>query len=140
MTATPIPRTLALTVYGDMDVSKLTEKPPGRQPVDTRVLPMARMDEVVEGLRRCIAKGGRAYWVCPLVERKRAGRSCCSRRTACKLLPNSFPGKVGLVHGRLKGAEKDEVMAAFKSGALSVSGFNHRHRSGRRCARSQPSW
>ena len=68
MTATPIPRTLALTVYGDMDVSKLTEKPAGRLPIDTRVMPLSRLDEVVDGLGRTMAQGNRAYWVCPLVE------------------------------------------------------------------------
>ena len=68
MTATPIPRTLALTVYGDMDVSKLTEKPAGRQPIDTRVMPLSRMDDVVTGLARSLSQGVRAYWVCPLVE------------------------------------------------------------------------
>ncbi|HUR44004.1 MAG TPA: ATP-dependent DNA helicase RecG, partial [Aestuariivirga sp.] len=117
MTATPIPRTLALTVYGDMDVSKLTEKPAGRLPIDTRVLPMARMDEVVEGLARGLAQGHRAYWVCPLVEESEAVDLAAAedRFTA---LGKRFPGQVGLVHGRLRGPEKDKAMAAFKSGEL----------------------
>src|SRR5213076_851200 len=68
MTATPIPRTLQLTAYGDMDVSRLTGKPPGRRPVETRVLPATRLDEVIAGLKRALAKGARAYWVCPMVE------------------------------------------------------------------------
>ena len=119
MTATPIPRTLALTVYGDMDVSKLTEKPAGRQPVDTRVMPMERMDDVMEGLGRLITAGGRAYWVCPLVEESEL-IDLAAVEDRFKILDQRFPGRVGLVHGRLKGPAKDEVMAAFKSGALSL--------------------
>ena len=119
MTATPIPRTLALTVFGDMDVSKLTEKPAGRLPIDTRVLPMARMDEVVDGLARGLAQGQRAYWVCPLVEESEAvDLAAAEDRFAA--LSKRFPGQVGLVHGRLKGSEKDKAMAAFKSGELSL--------------------
>ncbi|MBC8037878.1 MAG: ATP-dependent DNA helicase RecG [Rhizobiales bacterium] len=119
MTATPIPRTLALTVYGDMDVSKLTEKPAGRLPIDTRVLPMARMDEVIEGLARGLAHGNRAYWVCPLVEESEAvDLAAAEDRFAA--LSKRFPGQVGLIHGRLRGPEKDKAMSAFKSGALSL--------------------
>jgi len=119
MTATPIPRTLALTVYGDMDVSKLTEKPAGRLPIDTRVLPMARMDEIIAGLARGMAQGHRAYWVCPLVEESEAVDLAAAedRFTA---LSKRFPGQVGLVHGRLRGPEKDKAMAAFKSGELKL--------------------
>jgi ATP-dependent DNA helicase RecG len=119
MTATPIPRTLALTVYGDMDVSKLTEKPAGRQPVDTRVMPMERMEDVIDGLGRLFASGGRAYWVCPLVEESELV-DLAAAEDRFKLLSERFPGKAGLIHGRLKGAEKDAVMAAFKSGAHSL--------------------
>ena len=115
MTATPIPRTLALTVYGDMDVCKLMEKPAGRQPVDTRVLPMTRMDEVVEGLARGMASGHRAYWVCPLVEESEAV-DLAAAEERCKALAARFPGKVGLVHGRLKGTAKDAVMARVQGG------------------------
>ena len=75
MTATPIPRTLQLTAYGDMDVSRLTGKPPGRRPVETRVLPASRLDEVIAGLKRALAKGARAYWVCPLIEESEKIRS-----------------------------------------------------------------
>ncbi len=119
MTATPIPRTLALTVYGDMDVSKLTEKPAGRLPVDTRVLPIARMDEVVEGLARAIDRGERVYWVCPLVEESEVV-DFAAVEDRFQALAKCFPGKVGLVHGQLKGPAKDEAMAAFKSGAISL--------------------
>jgi ATP-dependent DNA helicase RecG len=119
MTATPIPRTLALTVYGDMDVSKLTEKPAGRHAVDTRVIPMARLDEVVQGLGRSLAQGHRAYWVCPLVaESEAVDLAAAEDRFAA--LAARFKGEVGLVHGRMKGPEKDRVMAEFKSGALKL--------------------
>ncbi|CAN5163383.1 ATP-dependent DNA helicase RecG [soil metagenome] len=119
MTATPIPRTLALTVYGDMEVSKLTEKPSGRQPVDTRVIPLARLNEVVSGLRRSIGEGARAYWVCPLVETSELVdlTAATDRRDALKL---ALGDRVGLLHGRLSGPDKDRVMADFKSGALDV--------------------
>jgi ATP-dependent DNA helicase RecG len=119
MTATPIPRTLALTVYGDMDVSKLTEKPAGRKPVDTRVIPMSRLEEVLAGVKRGVEAGARAYWVCPLVEESDlVDMSAAEGRF--QSLKDIFPGKAGLVHGKLKGAEKDAVMAQFKSGAISV--------------------
>ncbi len=117
MTATPIPRTLALTVYGDMDVSKITEKPAGRQPIDTRVMPISRMDDVIHGLQRSLALGARAYWVCPLVEESElVDLAAAAHRFSA--LDAQFPGKVGLIHGRLKGPAKDAVMAAFQSGAL----------------------
>ncbi len=119
MTATPIPRTLALTVYGDMDVSRLTEKPAGRQPIDTRVMPMSRIEDVIAGLSRSMASGARAYWVCPLVEDSELV-DLAAAQTRFDALAKVFPNKVGLVHGRMKGAEKDAVMAAFKSGALAL--------------------
>ena len=119
MTATPIPRTLALTVYGDMDVSKLTEKPAGRLPIDTRVIPMSRMEEVVEGLSRAMAQGNRAYWVCPLVEESEAVDLAAAEERFLALAAR-FKGKVGLVHGRMKGPDKDRVMAEFKDGTLSL--------------------
>ncbi len=119
MTATPIPRTLALTVYGDMDVSKLDEKPAGRLPIDTRVLPTTRLDDVVSGLHRSLVHGTRAYWVCPLVEESEfVDLTNATKRFAS--LEAAFPGRVGLIHGRLKGAEKDSVMAHFKAGHLSI--------------------
>jgi ATP-dependent DNA helicase RecG len=119
MTATPIPRTLALTAYGDMDVSRLREKPPGRLPIETRVMPLSRMDDIVDGLRRSVAQGIRAYWVCPLVEESEFV-DLAAVEERFKHLAAAFPGHVGLVHGRLKGLERDKVMADFKSGALSV--------------------
>ena len=119
MTATPIPRTLALTVYGDMDVSKLTEKPAGRLPIDTRVLPLTRMDEVVAGLGRSIATGQRAYWVCPLVEDSEL-IDLAAAEDRFRHLGEMFPGRVGLIHGKLKGSAKDAEMADFKSGDLDI--------------------
>jgi ATP-dependent DNA helicase RecG len=119
MTATPIPRTLALTVYGDMDVSKLDEKPAGRQPIDTRVLPTTRIDEVVAGLHRSFTTGARAYWVCPLVEESEFV-DLANAEKRFESLHSEFPGKVGLIHGRMKGVEKDDVMTRFKSGALAI--------------------
>jgi len=119
MTATPIPRTLALTVYGDMDVSKLTEKPAGRLPIDTRVIPLSRMEEVVEALSRSMAQGNRAYWVCPLVEESEAVDLAAAEERFLSLAAR-FKGKVGLVHGRMKGPDKDRVMAEFKDGTLSL--------------------
>ncbi len=119
MTATPIPRPLALTAYGDMDVSRLTGKLPGRKPVDTRVLPDTRLDEVVEHLRRATSKGARAYWVCPLVEESEKIDLAAAEERAT-MLRKSFGAKVGLVHGRLKGAERDEAMAKFKAGETAI--------------------
>ncbi len=124
MTATPIPRTLTLTVYGDMAVSRLTEKPPGRQPVTTRALPTARMSDVIEGLRRTISGGGQAYWVCPLVEESE-NLDLTSAEDRYAALAEAFPDgpdgpQVALVHGRMKGPEKDTAMAAFKAGQVKI--------------------
>jgi ATP-dependent DNA helicase RecG len=119
MTATPIPRTLMLAAYGDLDVSKLTEKPAGRQPVDTRTIPLERIGEVVDGIGRQIAAGARVYWVCPLIEESEEV-DLANVVERFRLLSARFPGKVGLLHGRLKGAERDATMAAFAEGRLSI--------------------
>jgi ATP-dependent DNA helicase RecG len=119
MTATPIPRTLSLTIYGDMDVSKLTEKPAGRQPIDTRVLPTTRLEDVVGGLHRSLATGARAYWVCPLVEESEFV-DLANAEKRFESLAAEFSLQVGLVHGRMKGVEKDAVMARFKAGEISI--------------------
>jgi ATP-dependent DNA helicase RecG len=119
MTATPIPRTLMLAAYGDMDVSRLTEKPAGRRPIDTRTVPLDRIDEVVAALRRVLEKGAKVYWVCPLVEESEAvDLAAASQRQA--ELSAIFPGKTGLVHGRMKGSEKDAAMEAFARGPLQI--------------------
>src|SRR5215471_16053539 len=119
MTATPIPRTLQLTAYGDMDVSRLKGKPPGRRPVETRVLPASRLDEVISGLKRALAKGARAYWVCPLIEESEKSDLAAAEQRA-DALKTVFGPKVGLVHGRMKGADRDNIMARFKTGDLSI--------------------
>ncbi|MEP1030154.1 MAG: ATP-dependent DNA helicase RecG, partial [Alphaproteobacteria bacterium] len=119
MTATPIPRTLMLTAYGDMESSRLTEKPPGRAPVDTRALPNDRLAEVVDGLTRALATGAKAYWVCPLVEEsEKIDAAAAEDRYAH--LKQVFGDRVGLVHGRLKASEKDAVMDAFTNGPVQV--------------------
>ncbi|HTH18398.1 MAG TPA: ATP-dependent DNA helicase RecG [Magnetospirillum sp.] len=119
MTATPIPRTLLLTAYGDMDGSRLDEKPPGRQPVATRVLPLARMDEVIDGVARAIKGGARVYWVCPLVEESE-NSDLAAAEERHRHLVQLFGDRVGLVHGKMKGAAKDKVMADFAEGALDI--------------------
>jgi ATP-dependent DNA helicase RecG len=119
MTATPIPRTLALTAYGDMDVSRLTGRPPGRKPVETRLVDDKRLDEVVGHLRTAISKGARAYWVCPLVEESEFIDLAAAEDRARELKQALGP-RVGLVHGKMKAAERDAAMAQFKSGELSV--------------------
>jgi ATP-dependent DNA helicase RecG len=119
MTATPIPRTLTLSHYGEMDVSRLDEMPPGRQPIETRVLSDQRLDEVVEALGRHMAKGGQAYWVCPLVEESEVSDLAAAEQRA-EALRLRFGERIGVVHGRMKGPDKDAVMAAFQRGELAV--------------------
>jgi ATP-dependent DNA helicase RecG len=120
MTATPIPRTLTLTQYGEMDVSRIDEMPPGRTPIETRVISDERISEVIEGLARHVANGGQAYWVCPLVEESEKLDAAAAEARAAILRQRFGVEKVGLVHGRMKGAEKDGVMASFASGSLAV--------------------
>ncbi len=119
MTATPIPRTLMMTAYGDIDVSRLTEKPAGRQPIDTRTLPLDRLDEVAGALRRAIAQGARVYWVCPLVDESEAVDLAAATERH-RMLRQSFGDRVGLVHGKQKAAERDATMAAFARGDLDI--------------------
>ena len=119
MTATPIPRTLTLTHYGEMDVSRLDEMPPGRQPIETRVLSVERLEEVIEALGRHVAAGKQAYWVCPLVEESEQSDLAAAEDRA-QLLRMRFGDKVGVVHGRMKGPDKDAVMEAFQLGRVAV--------------------
>ncbi|MFN7025530.1 MAG: ATP-dependent DNA helicase RecG, partial [Pseudorhizobium sp.] len=117
MTATPIPRTLVLAAFGDMDVSKLTEKPAGRKPITTVTVPTERTVEIVSRLRSALAEGKKAYWICPLVEESDVSE-LMSAEERFSVLGKEFGQNVGLVHGRMAGAEKDAVMAAFKAGEL----------------------
>ena len=120
MTATPIPRTLAMTFYADLDVSVIDELPPGRQPVTTKLIADSRRDQVVENVGRWVAEGRQAYWVCPLVEESEAldlQNAIDTREQLQAALPQV---RTGLVHGRLSAAEKDEVMAAFKAGEIDL--------------------
>jgi ATP-dependent DNA helicase RecG len=119
MTATPIPRTLSLTIYGDMDVSRLTEKPFGRQKVDTRTMPQDRLEELVEGLGRALASGQKAYWVCPLIEESESLDKAAAE-ARLQYLSQRFPGRTGLMHGRMKGEEKDEIMRRFQAGEIAL--------------------
>ncbi len=119
MSATPIPRSLTLAAYGDMDVSRLDEKPPGRTPIDTRLVAIERLDEVLDGLGRAIKSGARIYWVCPLIEESDESDLAAARQRFA-LLHARFGERVGLVHGRMKPAEKDAVMAGFIAGALDI--------------------
>ena len=119
MTATPIPRTLVLAAYGEMEESRLDELPPGRTSIDTRVISSERIGEVIDGLARHLATGQRAYWVCPLVEESVAIDSTAAEERAAALKVR-FGSQVGLVHGRMKGAERDQIMSDFKSGAISL--------------------
>ena len=115
MTATPIPRTLVLAAFGDMDVSKLTEKPAGRKPIQTVVVPQERTGEIVERLRTALAEGKKAYWICPLVEESEES-DLMSVEERHATLRSVFGDAAGLVHGRMSGPEKDAAMLAFKNG------------------------
>lgn len=119
MTATPIPRTLTLTAYGDMDVSLIREKPPGRKPVDTRVVALDRLADVAAGIGRAVQSGARAYWVCPLVEESEL-MDLAAAEERYGSLKHVFGDQVGLVHGKMKGPEKDTVMEKFQRGEISV--------------------
>lgn len=115
MTATPIPRTLVLTAFGDMDVSRLTEKPAGRQPISTVSVPIERYNQLVERIENAIRDGQKVYWICPLVEESEEVDLTAAEDRFDALVP-LFGDRIGLIHGRMKGPQKDAAMAAFKSG------------------------
>ena len=119
MSATPIPRTLELTLYGDLDVSRLDEKPPGRTPVATRASPMPRLPEIVARLKTAVDAGAQAFWICPLVAESEVSDLMAAEKRA-ETLRQVLGSKVGLIHGQLANAEKDAVMADFVEGRLSV--------------------
>jgi ATP-dependent DNA helicase RecG len=112
LSATPIPRTLVLTYFGDMDISELREKPAGRQPIDTRAVPADRLEEMIDAVGRALKAGKLVYWICPLVEESEEV-DLTDAEQRFKVLQQRFGDNVGLVHGRMKGAEKDQVMARF---------------------------
>jgi len=120
MTATPIPRTLVMCAYGDMDVSKLAEKPPGRKPIKTVAVPLERMDEMVEGIARKLDQGARVYWVCPLVDESEILDLAAATQRHAALAERLGEGRVHLIHGKLKPAQKDAAMAAFVEGPPGV--------------------
>ncbi|MDN4982063.1 ATP-dependent DNA helicase RecG [Bradyrhizobium sp. WYCCWR 13022] len=115
LSATPIPRTLVLTYFGDMDISELREKPAGRQPIDTRAVAMSRLGEVIDGVGRALESGKLVYWICPLVEESEAeGTEHLTNATKrFESLQRRFGDRAGLVHGQMKGSEKDRVMGQF---------------------------
>ena len=120
MTATPIPRTLSLTVYGDMEVSRLTEKPAGRKPVDTRAIPVERLGQVVDGVGRALEAGAKAYWVCPLVEDSEVLDLAAAESRYDELSARFGADAVALVHGRMKSADKDAAIARFLDGSARI--------------------
>jgi len=120
MSATPIPRTLAMTYYADLDVSVIDELPPGRKPITTKVVKASRRDEVIGGLQSWLSKGLQAYWVCPLIEESEALQLQTAVESFEQLTQALPQFKVGLVHGRLKAEEKAAVMAAFKANEIQL--------------------
>ena len=120
MTATPIPRTLAMSAYADLDSSVIDELPPGRTPVNTVVISDQRREEVIQRVRHACEEGKQAYWVCTLIEESEA-LQCQAAEDTALLLTEQLQGiKVGLVHGRMKAQEKADIMASFKAGALQL--------------------
>jgi ATP-dependent DNA helicase RecG len=118
MTATPIPRTLVLALYGDMAVSELRQKPPGRQAIRTRALPLARLDRTLAAVERALGRGERLYWVCPLIGEAEGADDQAAAEQRHQALRARFGTAVGLVHGRLSGRDKDRVMAGFAAGEI----------------------
>jgi ATP-dependent DNA helicase RecG len=119
LSATPIPRTLVLTYFGDMDVSELREKPAGRQPIDTRAVPDDRLSEVMDAVGRALSAGKLVYWICPLVEESETV-NLTDAEARFQSLTARFGDKVGLVHGKMRGTEKDRVMAQFAAGEIGL--------------------
>lgn len=124
MTATPIPRTLALTQFGDMEVSQLKEKPLGRVPITTRIISISRLDDVMHATQRAIEKGDQIYWVCPLIEQNidetQAANDMAAVTERYRYLYHMLPNQVGFIHGQMKGQEKDDIMMRFSQGELKI--------------------
>ena len=119
MTATPIPRSLTMTAYGDLDISRLTERPPGRQPVVTRALPVTRLDDVIEAVARARCDNARTYWICPLIEESE-NRDITALEARYRSLCTQFGDQVGLVHGRLTEAARDAAILEFRNGTTTI--------------------
>ncbi len=120
MTATPIPRTLAMAAYADLDTSTIDELPPGRQPIETAIVSDRRREEVIERIARACAAGQQAYWVCPLIDESEA-LQCRAAAATAETLTEALPEvRIGLVHGRMKKSERDYTMAAFKAGDIDL--------------------
>jgi ATP-dependent DNA helicase RecG len=119
MTATPIPRTLLMTHYGDLDVSKLTEKPAGRKPITTKAVPLELLERLIDRIRAQLAEGAQIYWVCPLIESSELTDLAAAEERFAHLR-QIFGEGVGLLHGALSAKEKDETMAAFADGQIKI--------------------
>ena len=117
MSATPIPRTLAQAIHGDLDVTILDEKPEGRKPIETRAVPDTRIDEVIDAVGRAVRRGEQAFWVCPKVDVDDDDSTAVGRHAA---LSQQLGVPIGLVHGRLKPAEKDAALEDFRSGRTKI--------------------
>ena len=120
MTATPIPRSLAMTAYGDLEQSRLDEKPAGRLPIDTRVMPNDRLDQVIDGIRRALDAGKRAYWICPLVEESDKLDIAAAEERFASLVRALPAHKVALAHGKMKTPDRDKAMQAFRDGSAQL--------------------
>jgi ATP-dependent DNA helicase RecG len=120
MTATPIPRTLLMTHYGDLDVSRLTEKPAGRKPIVTKAIPVDSIEKLIERIRVQLLDGAQVYWVCPLIESSEKSELAAAEERHAHLVQLFGAGKVGLLHGAMPAAAKDQTMAAFAGNHLKV--------------------
>ena len=140
MTATPIPRSLTLAQYGDMDLSVLDEKPPGRQPVETALISAGRTAEVIEHLRRAIAEGRQAYWVCPLVGESEAAEMTAAEERFARLSLALGAGVVGLVHGQMPPAAEGRRHGRLRRRAHPAPRRHHGDRGRRQRARTPRSW
>ncbi len=120
LSATPIPRTLSMTIYGDMDVSIINEKPAGRKPIKTTKLPMARILDLVERIKQQVQNGAKVFWVCPLVEEADNENSMTAAEERHKMLRQFFP-KAGLVHGQMDKKQRDKIMAEFADDASDMA-------------------
>ena len=120
MTATPIPRTLLMTHYGDLDVSRLTEKPAGRKPITTKAAPIEALEKLIDRIRAQLREGAQVYWVCPLIESSEISELAAAEERHAHLVQHFGEANVGLLHGAMSATAKDKAMEAFASGALKI--------------------